>query len=130
MTLDFTLLKGEYSIYRLKSDSIIPGWAYDSQFYSVTRTKDELSIICKDVDIKHDDNIKVDKLWRILKINGPLNLSLVGIFANISNILKDNNIPIFTISTFDTDYFLIKDQDINKTMSVLNNAGHKTFIEN
>jgi hypothetical protein len=130
MTLKFTLLKGDYSICRLKNDSIIPGWVYDSQFYSVTRTKDELSIICKDVDINHDVNTKIDKPWRILKINGPLDLSLVGIIANISNLLKDNNIPIFTISTFETDYILIKNQDLNKTMIVLNSTGHETFIEN
>jgi len=130
MTLDFTLLKGDYSIYQLKNDSTIPDMVYDSQFYSVTRTKDELSIICKNVDITHDVNIKIDKHWRILKINGPLVLSLVGIIANISTLLKDNNIPIFTISTFDTDYILIKNQDLKKTLIILNNAGHKIFIEN
>jgi hypothetical protein len=130
MTHDFTLLNGDYSICQLKNDSTIPGWVYDSQFYSITRTKDELSIICKHVDITHDVNIKIDKHWRILKINGPLDLSLVGIIANISTLLKDNNIPLFTISTFDTDYILIKNQDLKKAIIVLNKSGHKIFIEN
>jgi hypothetical protein len=129
MIIDFTLLKGDYSIYRLKNDSAIPIWVYDSDFYSVTRTQDELSIICKNVDIASDVNLKIDKHWRILKINGPLDLSLVGIIANISNLLKDNKIPIFTISTFDTDYILVKNQYLNNTLTLLNNAGHKIFIE-
>jgi hypothetical protein len=129
MAHDFTILKGDYSIYRLKNNSDIPMRVYDSDFYSVTRTKDELSIICENIDIISDVSIKTNKHWRILKINGPLDLSSVGIIANISNLLKDNKIAIFTISTFDTDYILIKNQDLNKTMTILNNAGHKTFIE-
>src|ERR1035437_8880136 len=110
MYLDFTLLKGDYSIYRLKNDSAIPDWTYDSEFYSLTRTRDELSIVCKHVDIIMDDKIKIDKHWRILKINGPLDLSLIGIIANISSLLKENKISIFAISTYDTDYILVKNQ--------------------
>jgi uncharacterized protein len=129
MIIDFTLIKGDYSIYRFNIDSAIPMWVYDSDFYSVTRTQDELSIVCKNVDITMDANIKTDKHWRILKINGLLDLSLVGIIAKISHLFKENKIPIFTISTFDTDYILVKNQDLNKTMTVLNNAGHKIFIK-
>ncbi len=125
MIFDFTLLEGDYSIYRLKANSSIPNWVYDSDFYSATRTQDELSIVCKNVDIPSNINIKTDKHWRILKINGPLDLSLVGIIANISNLFKENNIPIFTVSTFDTDHILVKNQDLNKTITVINNAGHK-----
>lgn len=130
MTIDFTLLKGDYSIYRLKKDSIVPAWVYNSPFYSVTSTQDELSIVCKTVKITWDEDIKTDKHWRILKINGPLDLSLVGIIATISSLLKENKIPIFTISTFDTDYILVKNQDLKKTMSVLAKTDHKIFIEN
>jgi hypothetical protein len=128
MYLDFTILKGTYSIYRLKKDSAIPDWINDSEFYSLTRTQDELSIVCKHVDIIMDDKIKIDKYWRILKINGPLDLSLIGIIANIFNIFKENKISIFTISTYDTDYILIKNQHIDKALTVLKNNGHKIFI--
>jgi uncharacterized protein len=129
MTIDFKLLKGDYSIYRLKNNSSIPSWVYDSSFYSVTSTQDELSIVCNTVKITLDENIKTDKHWRILKIIGPLDLSLVGIIATISTLLKENKIPIFTVSTFDTDYVLIKNQDLNMTMTALSNAGYKIFIE-
>ena len=130
MILDFILLKGEYSIYRFKRDSPIPEWIYDSDFYSVTRTTDELSIICKPVDLIMGNDIKIDNHWRILKIDGVLDLSLIGIIATVSIILKENKIPIFTISTFDTDYILVKDQDLNKTVAALRHAGHKILTEN
>lgn len=129
MCLDFTILKGTYSIYRLNKDSAIPDWTYDSDFYSFTRTQDELSIVCKHVDITMDDKIKIDEHWRILKINGPLDLSLIGIIANIFSIFKENKISIFTISTYDTDYILVKNQHIDKALTVLKNNGHKIFIE-
>ena len=129
MILDFTLLKSEYSIYRFKRDSPVPNWVYDSDLYSVTRTKDELSIICRKIDNIAGDDIKIDKHWRILKINGPLELYLVGVIASISNLLKESKIPIFSISTFDTDYILVKKQDLNKTIAVLSDAGHKILME-
>ena len=130
MTLDFTVLKGDYSIYRFNIDSAIPTWVYESDYYSVTRTQMELSIVCKTHDIDDNSNIKTDKHWRILKINGLLDLSLIGIIANVSNMLKEKNIPIFVISTYNTDYILVKNQNIDKTLIVLQNNGHKVFIEN
>jgi len=129
MILDFTILKGSYSIYQLKNDSFIPDWIFDSEFFSLTRTKEELSIVCKHVDITMDSNTKVDKHWRILKINGQLDLSIIGVIAYVSNLLKENKIPIFTVSTYDTDYILVKNQHIDKTLTALENNGHKVFIE-
>lgn len=129
MILDFKLLKDEYSIYRLNRDSPIPEWIYDSDFYSVTRTSDELSIICKPVDLILGIDIKIDNHWRILKINGVLDLSLIGVIAAVSTILQENKIPIFTISTFDTDYVLVKDRYLNKTVAALRHAGHKILTD-
>jgi hypothetical protein len=129
MILDFTILKGSYSIYRLKNDSFIPDWIFDSEFFSLTRTKEELSIVCKHVDITMDSNTKVDKHWRILKINGQLDLSIIGVIAYVSSLLKENKIPVFTVSTYDTDYILVKNQHIDKTLKALENNGHKVFIE-
>jgi hypothetical protein len=127
--LDFTKLKGDYSIYRLGKDSPIPAWMYDSEFYSVTRTCEELSIVSRHADIKSDDNTRIDKHWHILKINGILDLTLVGIIADISNLFKENKISIFTISTYDTDYFLIKDHYIDEAITVLKNNGYTVSFE-
>jgi hypothetical protein len=125
MILDFTLLRGDYSIYRFNTGSLVPDRVYDSGFYSVTKTENELSIVCETSQITSDRSVKSDSHWRILKINGPLDLSQVGIIAHISNLLKDNDIPIFTLSTFDTDYILIKSRDLEKTISLLSQTGHK-----
>lgn len=129
MTLDFTILKGDYSIYRLEKDSAIPAWIFDSDFFSVTRTQDELSIVCKHIDLTPDDRTKHNQHWRILKIIGPLELSLVGIIADVFNLLKENKISIFVISTFDTDYIIVKNQHLDKAVSVLKKCGHGVLIE-
>ena len=129
MKLAFALLKDEYSIYRLEKDSAIPDWIDDSEFFSVTRTQDELSIVCKHVELPSDNKIQKDEHWRILRINGTLDLSLIGIIAGISSLFKGNKISIFIISTYDTDYILVKNSQLDKAMLVLTNYGHKLFIE-
>ena len=129
MNLDFTVLKGDYSIYQLAKDSAVPNWINDSEFYSVTRTRDELSVVCKHVDFAPNDKIKYDGHWRIIKIDGPLDLSLTGIIANVSSLLKEIKISIFVISTYDTDYILVKNLHLDKAITVLENNGHKISIE-
>jgi len=124
MNLGFTLLKDTYSIYRFDAGSPFPYWLDNSDFYSVTKTHDELSVVSKQVEIKHDDRIRADRNWRIIKINGPLQLSQVGIIADISELLKRNEIPIFEISTFDTDYILIRADDLEKAVKALADAGN------
>jgi hypothetical protein len=129
MNLDFIVLTDDYAIYRLDKDSAVPDWICNSEFYSLTRTQDELSIVCKQADIKMDDNIKSDMNWRILKIKGPLDLNMIGIIANVSRLFKTYKISIFAISTYDTDYILVKNQYLDKALTLLKNYGHKVFIE-
>ena len=129
LSLDFKLLKDTFSICRLDKDSPIPEWLENSGFFSLTRTHDELSIVCNQVLVKSDDKIIINKDWRIIKIKGPLDFSLTGIIAHISDLLKKNNIPIFVISTYNTDYILVKKQNINKAVTVLKSNGHKIVIE-
>jgi hypothetical protein len=129
MNLKFTVLKDVYSIYRFEKYSNIPEWAYKTDFYSITRTNEELSVVSKHIDIKTTENILVDKHWRIFKIHGPMPLSQIGIIAHISDILRKGKISIFTIGTYDTDYIMIKDNNTNKAIRLLENEGHEVFIE-
>ena len=129
MKLEFTILKDLYSIHRFDKDAAIPNWLSDSRFYSITRTNEELSIVCKHVDIKLEDNTMIDKYWRIFKINGPMDLSQCGIIAQISDLFRKNEISIFPIATYDTDYILIKNKNLNKAITSLENDGHKVLIE-
>jgi uncharacterized protein len=112
------VLPGKYSICKFKTDSVLPGWIYQSDFYSITRTSDELSVVTCQNDSASDD-IPCSNEWRILKVVGPLDFSLVGVIADISVILKDNDISIFTVSTYDTDYILVKEKDLRKSIDAL-----------
>lgn len=115
--LTMKLLKDEYGVCRLARNASIPKWAEDSDFFSVTKTSDELSIVCLENSIPSE--IKCERGWRILKIEGPLDFSLIGILAPISTILAENRISIFAISTYDTDYVLVKDKDIANAIKAL-----------
>ena len=129
MKLKLILLNGEYAIYRFNSEAEIPESVGNKGFYSITKTHDEISVVCLQ-DNCVTQNKQVNTNWRILKIQGPLDFSMIGIIAEISGILKDNNISIFTISTYDTDYILIKDMDVTKAIEALKTGGHKIIYEN
>lgn len=128
MKLNFIVLKDVFAIYRLSNNSPIPGWIDGSGFYSVTRTSDELSVVCKQVS-PGIDIVEANKDWKAFKIVGPLDFSMVGVIAEVSRILKENNISIFTISTFDTDYILVKNHNLTKAIGALINGGHTVTSE-
>ncbi len=129
MKLNFLILKDKYAIYRFEPDSDIPLWVKDSGFYSVTKTNDELSIVCKQFD-SISKRAKVNKDWKVLKVQGTLDFSLVGIIADISGILEKINVSVFTISTYDTDYILVKNQDLDKSIFSLKANGHEITYDN
>ncbi|MDD3225747.1 MAG: ACT domain-containing protein [Clostridium sp.] len=115
--LTMKLLKEKFGVCRLEKNDLIPEWANSSDFFSITRTSDELSIVCSQDSIPND--IKCDKNWRILKIEGPLDFSLIGILAPIATILAEKGISIFAVSTYDTDYILVKNKDIDNAVEAL-----------
>jgi hypothetical protein len=121
--LTMRLLRGKYGVCRLDKTDLIPEWAQNSDFSSITRTLDELSIVCIEESIPN--YIKHEKDWRILKIEGPLDFSLIGILASISTILAQKGISIFAISTYDTDYILVKNKDINSAIVALADEGYE-----
>ncbi|EQF24734.1 description family protein [Clostridioides difficile CD160] len=117
------LFAEEYAVCRLSNDSKIPTWIDTKNFYSITKTEDELSIVCSNNNIPSD--VKSEKEWRILKILGPLDFSLIGILSKLSGLLAENKISIFAISTYDTDYILIKEKDIKNACKILNCNGYE-----
>ena len=125
---DLIILKDTYTIYKFKSSSKTPRWIENSEFYSVTKTKDELSIVCKQMEVKLPAGGVVDKNWRMIKIIGPLDLSLTGIIAEISSVLAMSGIPVFTISTYHTDYFMVKEENLDKAIVALKDNGYKMFV--
>lgn len=115
--LTLKLLKEKYGVCRLDKTELIPQWIKDNDFYSITKTADELSIVCVQDNIPND--IRCEKDWRVLKVEGPLDFSLIGILSSISTILAQNGVSIFAISTYDTDYILVKNKDIDNAIKAL-----------
>jgi uncharacterized protein len=121
--MDLTVLENTYSIFRFDSNSRLPENIYSSEFCSVTRTKDELSVVAvQNHLITGYSSCETD--WRIIKINGPLAFSMTGVLAGISGILKETGIPIFVISTYETDYIMVKANDLVSAINALCTAGH------
>lgn len=121
--LTMRLLDEKYGVCRLDKNELIPQWAQKSDFFSITKTSDELSIVCPQDNIPND--IKCERDWRILKVEGPLDFSLVGILASISAVLAKEGISIFAISTYDTDYILVKNNDVDKAIKSLTNERYE-----
>jgi len=126
--MNLILLAKKYSIYKFRNGSVLPGWVYTSEFYSITRTLEEISVVALQTDFFSDDFI-CNKDWRIIKVAGTLDFSLVGIIADLSSVFKKKNISIFTISTYDTDYILVKQKDINAGIQALTENGHTISLE-
>lgn len=124
--LKLKLLKDMYGVCRLNNNSKIPEWGAKGEFSSITRTEDELSIVCLQNNIP--EGIQCEKSWEVFKIEGPLDFSLIGILSAISSLMAEKGISIFAISTYDTDYILIKDKDLNKAIEVLSNDKYEIII--
>jgi hypothetical protein len=118
MALTLKVFPEEYSILRLNPDEPLPDWIRQDKFLAITRTPDELSVVA----VQNNDipgEIKVSKNWRMIMIMGPLDFGMVGIIAGITAVLAKKKIPVFVISTFDTDYFLVKSEKLDETIATL-----------
>jgi hypothetical protein len=104
----WSLVDGEYAIVRLPHDAELPTWPRGA-FVSITRTPDELSIVCE-VDAV-PDGVVADRGWSCLKLAGPLPLDQTGIAAAFTRTLADAGMAVFVISTYDTDYVLVRDAE-------------------
>jgi hypothetical protein len=119
--LTLSVLPEPLAICRLDREASVPEWA-TGNFISIARTSDELSIVCDERDMP--SGVKADRGWRALKIEGPLDLALTGVLASIAVPLAEARINIFAISTFDTDYVLVKADRVAEAIGVLRSAGH------
>jgi uncharacterized protein len=119
--LKFRRLRGSYAIVRLAPDSPLPAWAMHGEFTSVTRTADELSIVCPAENLPADSQSR--QLWVCLKLDGPFTFSQTGILLSFIEPLSAGDIPIFAISTYDTDYVLVQAESIDAALKILHEAG-------
>jgi hypothetical protein len=111
------------AVCRLDAGSDVPSWVDQSrEFTSVTRTMDELSVVCARDDVP--EGIPMEGPWRAFRVKGPIVMTLIGVVAAVANPLAEDGISIFAISTFDTDYILVHEPDFDAAVGALTRAGH------
>lgn len=124
--LNLTLQPGRLSVCQLPADSALPAWAASAAFVAVTRTAEELSLVVPEALAPAE--IKQEAGWRCLKVHGPLGFGLTGILASILEPLAKARISVFAVSTFNTDYVLIKETNAEAAVAALRTSGHTVTV--
>jgi uncharacterized protein len=119
--LQFTLLPYRFAICQLRSDEPFPSSVYQSSFYSITKTNNELSVVCEEDLVKNE--IKKSGGWRLLKINALLDLSLTGITSQFSTALAKAGVNLSVIATYNTDYIMVEEGKLQIAIGALRGAG-------
>jgi len=116
------LLPHTYAVCRLEKNAPAPDWGTRGLFFSITRTEEELSVVCPDAHVPR--GVKREGGWRVLKVEGPLNFSLTGVLASLTAPLARKRITVFALSTYDTDYLLVKEEKLEEAIQALREEGY------
>jgi len=100
----------------------VPAWASGARFLTITRTASELSIVCEENRVP--EGVHAERSHRLMQIEGTLAFTLTGILASIAAPLANAGIGVFAVSTYDTDYLLVSEEDLQEATQVLESAGH------
>ncbi len=121
--MELQVLDDVLAIARLAANAEVPAWVAGRDFIAVTRTKTELSIICRD-DAVPATHTEVQRGFRALAVSGTLDFALTGVIAALTGPLADAGISIFGVSTYDTDHVLVRHDQLERAKDVLTSAGH------
>ena len=113
------------SVCRLEPETAIPDWATTGVFFSVTRTADELSVVCPEGSVPGE--VRGEGGWRVLKLEGPFEFSEVGVLSSVTAPLAEAGMGVFAVSTFDTDYLLVKGDHLGSAVAALRGRGHEVL---
>jgi hypothetical protein len=116
------VLPGEFAVCRLSPDAPIPAWAAGREFFSITRTADELSVVCLQDAVP--EGVRSERDWHCLRVAGAMPFSVVGVLAALTAALADDGLSVFAVSTFDTDYLLVKSSDWLRALDALRSRGY------
>ena len=118
----FQLLPGRFCIQRLPADAKLSLERFrETSWYSITRTQDEVSVVApEDLELGATER---EPGWSCLKLEGPLDLGMVGVLAGITHVLADAGVSIFCVATFDTDYVLVRSVDLERAVAALRAGG-------
>ncbi len=125
MKLTLEVLFNEYTICQLPPDAPIPydAWAQGGDLTAFINTPDELTLVCQSDRIPAD--VRNEPGWRAIKVAGPLEFSMVGVLASLASTLAKAGVSIFVLSTFDTDYLLVKAAHVAEAIQAFQAAGHQ-----
>lgn len=121
------ILPDRMAVCRLAPTAELPDWIDKSSIFTVTRTGEELTVVCAETPVPPD--VLSEGGWRCFQVRGPLDFSETGIIFSLSKPLAESGVPIFVMSTFNTDYFMVKETDLAKAIDVLSAAGHQIESE-
>lgn len=119
--LPLIILAERLAVCRLPAEAPYPDWARPGELLALVQTGDELSVVCTERYVPPD--VRAERGWRALQVQGPLDFALVGVLASIVVPLARAGISIFALSTFDTDYVLVKEEALDRAVSALTQAG-------
>ena len=121
------ILPDRMAVCRLAPRAPVPDWIEGSQFCSITRTDEALTVVGSEALVP--TGTMSEPGWRCFKVQGPLDFSEIGIIFSLTRPLADSDISVFVISTFDTDFFMVKETDLAKAIDALSTAGHRVVKE-
>lgn len=119
--MELEILCADFAVCRLKDSAQID---LNEEFTFFSKTDEEISYVCPTVAIPPNP-LKVEKGWRGMRVKGVLDFSLIGILSKISTLLAQGNVGIFVISTYDTDYIFVKENDLEHSIELLKAAGYQ-----
>ena len=124
--MNLRVLDKNFSVMRCSPEMTIEREWLEQDFISITRTDEELSIVIDSLVLQQSSlsKVKIEDGWKAIKVIGPLDFSMVGVLAQLSHSLAQAEISIFVISTFDTDYILVKERDLAASILTLKKHGH------
>lgn len=117
----YSLLQDTFAICRLDKNSSLPDWAVGGEFWSVSRTPDELSVVCPQESVP--EGVDHDAGWRCLKLDSPFEFDLAGMISSVAAPLAQTNTDLFVVATQDSDYLMVKEQDLEETKGELARTG-------
>jgi len=125
--LTLKILPDRMAVCRFEPSAPLPGWIDQPGFYSITRTAEELSVVCNEEHVSPGTQSEAG--WRCFQLLGPFTFSEIGIISSLTQPLSESGVCVFVISTFDTDYLMVKDKDLAKTIDTLTVQRHQVILE-
>ena len=129
--LRYSVLEGRFAVCQLPATAPLPEWALRGSMFSITRTTTELSIVCSEVRSEEHApaGVRAESGWACLRLQGPFPFEMTGVLTAFLNPLAAAGIAIFAVSTFDTDYVLLKNDRLSAALAALEQAGHERLHE-